>query len=266
MDADKAERRARRQARLAAAAVQQRAGDGVSGTAQGGVFVGPVARVVVAPILGQRIYFSVANAGDVIQKHHIEGAFYEPEELAIIARHFPIGGRFLDIGTNIGNHTLYVAKFLHASRVVCFEPNPEAIALLQSNVALNGIGDVVDLRHLGIGLSDHVAENLGIKAPSRNLGAGRMVEGEGSLRLERADALLAGESFDLIKIDVEGMELQVLGGLSGLLVKARPKMFVEVDNANADGFADWVAANGYRVIESFRRYRANINHLIGPAE
>lgn len=265
MDNDRAERRARRQARQAATSAPAPGGTTI-GTPAGGVFVGPVARVIVAPVLGQRIYFSVTNPGDVIQKHHMQGEFYEPEELAIIARHFPIGGRFLDIGTNIGNHTLYVAKFLHASRVVCFEPNPDAIALLQSNVALNGIGDRVDLRHLGIGLSDHIAENLGMKVPGRNLGAGRMVEGSGSLRLERADALLAGQSFDLIKIDVEGMELQVLGGMSGLLAKAKPKMFIEVDNDNADGFAAWVEANGYRVLESFRRYRANINHLIGPAE
>ncbi len=264
MDSERIRRRERRLARAAAAAGLPAPANVPAAAPRPGVFVGPPARVVVTRVHGERVYFTVANPEDVIQAHHMAGAFYEPEELAIIARHFPIGGAFLDIGANVGNHTLYAAKFLHARRVVCIEPNPEAIALLRANVALNGVEGAVDLTHLGLGLSDHSGAGAGMRVPPRNLGGARMVEGRGDLRLERADALLAGERFDLIKIDVEGMELQVLAGLEGLLAQHRPKIFVEVDNANAEGFAAWTAGAGYGVIESFRRYRANTNHLIGP--
>lgn len=229
-----------------------------------GVFVTPPAQVVRSAHLGETVFFTVVNRRDEIQKHHLQGAFYEPEELAIIARHFPLGGRFLDIGTNIGNHTLYVAKFLRAQKIVCIEPNPAAIAVLQSNVALNGIDRVVDLSRLGIGLSDHASAHASMKVPPKNLGGSRVIEGEGDIRLERADALLAGERFDLVKIDVEGMELMVLSGMAGLLAQHRPKMFIEVDNRNAEGFDAWVAQAGYTVLERFQRYASNVNYLIGP--
>lgn len=222
----------------------------------------PLGHVVRAMVLREPVFFTVNNADDLIQSHHLKGEFYEPEELAIIARHFPIGGRFLDIGANIGNHTLYVGKFLHASRIVCIEPNPPAIALLESNVWLNGLTKVVDGNYLGIGLSDAPKANAAMKHHPRNLGAGRVVEGEGNIRLERADSLLAGQRFDFIKIDVEGMELAVLAGLQGLLAEHRPKMFIEVDNANAEGFAAWLGAAGYAVVEEFKRYNVNTNYLV----
>jgi len=52
---------------------------------------------------------------------------------------------------------------------------------------------------------------------ARNLGGGRVVPGEGDIKLDRADRLLAGQRFDFVKIDVEGMEMDVLSGMSGLL-------------------------------------------------
>ena len=235
-----------------------------TGKRRRGVFVAPLAHVVRATIHGEPVFFTVNNPRDTIQKCHVDGTFYEPEELAIIARHFPIGGTFLDIGANVGNHTLYVAKFLRASRIVCFEPNPPAISLLESKVWLNGLTRIVDGNYLGIGLSDRVQENVAMKYSRRNLGGGRIVQDEGSIRLERADTLLAGQKFDLIKIDVEGMELDVLAGLSGLLATHRPKMFIEVDNVNAAGFQAWLAEAGYQVLEEFRRYSVNNNFLVAP--
>jgi FkbM family methyltransferase len=228
-----------------------------------GVYVSPKARVVRATVLGEPILFTVVNPRDEIQKHHLAGAFYEPEELAIIARHFPLGGRFLDIGSNVGNHTLYVAKFLRAGRIVVIEPNPAAIEVLESNIMLNGIQRQVDAQHLGVGLSDHAGEGAGMRVPVRNLGGSRVVEGGGDIRLARADELLAGETFDLIKIDVEGMELAVLAGLEGLL-GSKPPLFVEVDTANDTAFHDWCARTGYAVLERFQRYARNVNYLVGP--
>lgn len=235
-----------------------------SGRRRQGVFVSPLAQIVRTTVHGEPILFTVNNPQDSIQKRHMRGEFYEPEELAIIARHFPFGGSFLDIGANVGNHTLYVGKFLRAARIVCIEPNPPAIALLESNVWLNGLSGVVDGSFLGVGLSDSARQKMSIVTPDRNLGGSRVVEGEGDLRLDRADQLLAGQRFDFVKIDVEGMELAVLSGMSGLLADHRPKMFIEVDRRNAAGFEMWLAEAHYTVLEEFKRYRTNTNHLIAP--
>jgi hypothetical protein len=43
-----------------------------------------------------------------------------------------------DIGANVGNHTLYVCKFLRAAQAIVFEPSALTMAILQINVRLNG--------------------------------------------------------------------------------------------------------------------------------
>lgn len=228
-----------------------------------GFFASPRGHVVRTTVHGTPIFFTVVNARDEIQKYHMQGKFYEEEELAILGRHFPVGGRFLDVGANIGNHSVYVARFLHASRIVLIEPNPDAIVVLESNILLNGLEGVCDRGHLGIGLSDAVATGS-IHAPKRNIGYARVTEGEGDIPLATADALLGQEAFDLVKIDVEGMEIRVLTGMEGLIVATRPKIFIEVDNANSDAFTAWCAQHSYNVAERFQRYEANENYLVVP--
>jgi FkbM family methyltransferase len=220
-------------------------------------------QVVRAVIKGKPVYFSLTNKRDVIQQEHIAGRFYEPEELEIIRAHCPKNAVFVDIGANIGNHSLFALKFLGVKKVIPFEPSPIAIAVLTSNLGLNGELDRCDLSHLGFGLSDGVQSGLAMAydAQKFNLGGGRMVEG-GALQTIPGDQALADEAVDFIKIDVEGMELSVLKGLSKTIARCRPVMFIEVDEANREGFLAWVAANNYDVAATYRRYDVNENFLL----
>jgi len=215
---------------------------------------------------GVPVLFTVNNPRDTIQAQHAEGRFYEEEELEIIRGHVPKGAVFVDIGANIGNHSLFALKFLDVARVIPFEPNPDAIALLMSNLTLNGEAGRCDLRHLGQGLSDRAAEGLAmaVDQPRDNLGGGRMVEG-GGLRVVRGDDVLADAAVDFIKIDVEGMEVAVLRGLEATVARCRPVLFVEVDEVNRKDFLDWVAAQSYEISATYRRYKPNENFLITPA-
>jgi len=230
--------------------------------------VSPTGQVVRSVIHGQPVQFFIANPRDTIQRVHATGQFYEPEELDIIRRWCPPGAVFCDIGSNVGNHAIYALKFLHAARVILFEPNPDAIAILLTNLGLNGLLPRCETAHLGIGLSDRTAEGKSIAVSGRNLGGGHIVDAEdsaeGSISLRRGDDVLADESPTFIKIDVEGMEMSVLSGLSALIARCRPLIFVEVDNTNRDAFTQWVIDNHYAVKASFRRYRANENFLLVP--
>jgi FkbM family methyltransferase len=224
----------------------------------------PPGQVVRSIIWGEPIFFTVVNPRDVIQRHHLQGAFYEPEELEIIRQHCPPGAVFCDIGANVGNHALYVLKYLRPSSVVVFEPNPEAIALLKSNLELNGVIDRCDISRLGVGLSDVESENMGLVTHDRNLGAARMVEtdGDGGLTVRTGDALLQGIAPTFLKIDVEGMEIQVLAGLAKTIAAHRPTIFIEVDRVNDAAFKAWVATSGYAIRATFKRYRTNENYLL----
>ncbi len=212
----------------------------------------------------RRVVFCTDMENDPVQRNHRRGNFYEAKELNGLKGVFAKGGTFVDIGANVGNHSLYAALFLGAARVLPFEPNPLAYRLLVQNVLLNGLEAVVDLSKLGVGLSDTEEGGYAMEQRERNLGGAKMLAGEGRLQVYRGDTLLAGEKPAMIKIDVEGMEMAVLAGLEGVLKKHKPVLLVEVDNENEAGFMDWVKGAGYEVAETVQRYRLNKNHLLKP--
>lgn len=231
------------------------------------VFLSPPGRVARSQIWGQTVFFTITNPNDAIQKSHLQGKFYEGEELEIIAKFVEPGSVFCDIGANIGNHSLFALKFLRVSKAILFEPNPVAISVLMSNLTLNGVIDRCDTSGLGFGLSDVESGGFRMAVPNRNnLGGGRMVaaEGEGTLDVFRGDDALAGQKVDFVKIDVEGMEMKVLAGLSDTIAQQRPRIFIEVDRGNADAFTAWVEQNNYGVKARYKRYRANENFLLVP--
>lgn len=212
----------------------------------------------------QPITWAVRNPGDAIQKVHMAGAFYEPEELEIIRRHFRPGQTFVDIGANVGNHAIFAAKIMLAAKVVVIEPNPVAIEILNANTVLNDAEAIIDRRWLGFGLGAEAAEGFGVRAGGMNLGGGKMVAGAGELRILAGDDVLYDTPVDFIKMDVEGMELDVLKGLSATIARDRPRLFIEVDQENTDAFLAWATAQNYVIANRFKRYIRNENFLLVP--
>ncbi len=218
--------------------------------------------VISATIDGRQVLFAVDMENDPIQRNHRRGQFYEGKELRAIRQNFPKGGVFIDIGANVGNHSLFVAHFLRPAAIIPFEPNPRAYRLLEANVHLNGFQDVFDLRHLGFGVGAEEVDGFAMEDRQRNLGGAKMIPGAGDITVKAADDMLAGVAPSFIKIDVEGMELSVLKGLEGIVANHKPVLLVEVDDSNADKFHGWVEAQDYGVMKQFRRYKTNENFLI----
>lgn len=220
--------------------------------------------VVSCSIEGKQMLFAVDMENDPVQRNHRLGRFYEPKELRLISRWFPKGGVFVDIGANVGNHSLYVARFLQPAAVIPFEPNPLAFKLLRANVHLNGFTDLFDLRHLGLGVSSKAASGYAMQKREKNLGGAKMLEGEGDIDVRPGDALLRGVAPAMIKIDVEGMEMDVLEGLETTIATHKPPLMVEVDEENADSFEAWVAEQGYKIQRRLRHYKTNENYFVVP--
>jgi FkbM family methyltransferase len=218
-------------------------------------------KIVRTSIESQEIFFFVNDEHDLIQRSHAQGSFYEIEELMIIKQYFT-GGCFIDIGANIGNHVIYVGKYLNPSRVVCVEPNPAALDILFINLRLNGLSDIVDQRYLGIGLGAAAGTAALLNPQNNNMGAMRLVTGEGDVRVAVGDDLLHTEDPSFLKIDVEGMEIDVLRGLERLITKCRPTMFIEIDNKNRQVFDEWRESHGYEIAATYRRYPTNENFLL----
>ena len=86
----------------------------------------------------------------------------------------------------------------------------------------------------------------------------------GQVRSVTGDAVLFDTAICLIKIDVEGMEFDVLSGLEGTIERSRPVIFIEVwpGRAAEAQLSEWCTRFAYVVIREFEHY----NYLLVPGE
>ena len=227
-----------------------------------GVFSTEAFKLYHTQIDGQSITFCGNMRRDPIQRRHRDGGFYEQEELELLAQLVPSGATIIDIGANIGNHTMYFGLMMKAAKVIPFEPNPLAYEVLLAHVAVNNLANVVDLRHIGLGLSDKAASGFAMEERDRNLGAASMITQGGDIDVIRADAALEGVTPDFIKLDVEGMEIEVLKGLGEIPRRDKPLMYIEVNNENAEAFEAWRDEQQFVSLHTIKRYRSSVYHLI----
>ena len=156
---------------------------------------------------------------------------YQLEELKLFDKYINKGDIVIDVGANIGTHTLWLANKVGAEGFVyAFEPQRLLFQTLCANLALNSIQNV-DCRQLGVGYTQRL-----IKVPlldplkSNNFGGLNIEghsEGEKVAICKIDDIGLTSCSF--IKIDVEGMEPEVLQGAMNTIVQCRPVVYLELD-------------------------------------
>ncbi len=169
---------------------------------------------------------------DLIGQKIIKNGLYEKDSLAfinqILARmNQPV---VLDIGANIGNHTLSFAN--RAGKVFAFEPVPTVFALLAQNVEQNALQNV-EIANIALSNCNEQAQLF--MATDGNVGASSFDK-----RTEQVEPVtvtkrvgdewvreLELEQIDLLKIDVEGHELFVLLGLEQTIRRHRPFIMME---------------------------------------
>src|SRR5580658_3113180 len=144
------------------------------------------------------------------------GGNYEPSLLRALSTLVTADSVCVDVGANIGPVTLALSRLCPAGEVHAFEPTPESFRFLQHNVTANAASNVT-LHQLA--LSDRPGEatiHYNREAAGAALIFDRLVDGVPQVvPLATLDAWAASSGLgrlDLVKIDVEGSELQVLDG------------------------------------------------------
>jgi FkbM family methyltransferase len=221
--------------------------------------------IQTVPGLGREFHFLLDSPDDHIQNVIRSGTFYELEELELIAELVDCPRRILDVGANIGNHSLYFAHRFQPELTIPVEPNPRVIPLLRANMGLNWHPSF-DLSLVGYGLSDRDGLGTSEIKSEANLGGARLVTQEGGhIPIVKADDVLDGMGFDLIKIDVEGMENQVIEGMANTLIRSDALVFVEVLLSNIDATMAQMARLGYEYRQSYQRYGRCLNLIFEVA-
>jgi len=155
---------------------------------------------------------------------YVTGDYFEYTYINLLRRLLS-GGTALDVGANVGNHSLAFSRIF--DRVHSVEPFPLVARRLEEKAAKAGNIVVHQLA-----LSDTTGEARFAPPSTDNLGTGRISDaGEISVQLMRGDEFVAAEvqgALNFVKIDVEGHEVPVIRGLHGTIARDRPVVMFEV--------------------------------------
>ncbi|MBU0485946.1 MAG: FkbM family methyltransferase [Proteobacteria bacterium] len=150
---------------------------------------------------------------------------------------------FLDVGANIGNHSLFMSKY--ATTVHSFEPYAPARNILENKIKINQLKNII-VHPVGLSSKN---ETIPFYPPNlANLGTGSFEkeycadneQAAVSLMVVVGDEEIAGNKItgiSLIKIDVEGHERQVIDGLNQTIKDNRPIVIFESSPATRDSLA-----------------------------
>lgn len=184
------------------------------------------------------------DAGEFIQNTIFYNEnYFEIETLERIKKYIKKGMRVIDIGANIGNHTLYFLNECECSFVTCFEPTVETFRILSKNIELNGVVDKTKLINAACGEK----ETFGLVIINdSDTGSNHIeIKEDGNTRIVAIDKLSDLGKVDFIKIDVEGFEYHVLKGMKEVIHKYKPIIFIEIWDKNRDKVIKLLNECGY---------------------
>ena len=172
---------------------------------------------------------------------------------ALVATHDAV----LEVGANVGLYTMFGARAAPGHRYVAIEPNPASCGVLRRNLTLNGLEHVTVLEAAVVGAG--APPTVDLCFPDRDVyaaSAGAFVDGAVDLatpatRRLSVPAVAMPElvhGVELVKLDIEGLELDVLSSVRRWLIDTAPTIVVEVrdDAVHLQRFlVDLVSEAGY---------------------
>jgi FkbM family methyltransferase len=195
---------------------------------------------------------------------YLLGAF-EPSVTRSYRRLVAPGDVVLDIGANVGSHTLPLARAVGESgRVLAFEPTGWAFAKLGANLALNPALRarvtaeqvmLVSPEESALPAAIYSSWPLASETSLHPVHRGRLMS-TAEARAVTLDEYLAGagvDRVDFVKLDVDGSEPAVLAGAAATVDRHRPKIMMEMAPClfeGGDGFeriVDFLVARRYRI-------------------
>ena len=201
----------------------------------------------------------------------LETASFDPSEvklvvdlLALRRNHHGDGVVAIDCGANIGVHTIEWAMSMTGwGSVLSIEAQERIYYALAGNIAINNCFNAIAV-HGAVSSESGILKipspnyfvpssfgSLELRQRNGNEFIGQPIDYENTVNVRK----LALDEFnlprvDLIKIDVEGMELEALEGASDTINRCHPIMLIEKIKTDAEKLHQWLGERGYEIIEA----------------
>jgi FkbM family methyltransferase len=193
-------------------------------------------------------YLITCDLQDSVQRSLFYSGTFEPNTSTLIKSHLAPGDTFLDVGANVGHYTFLAAREAGPSgRIHAIEASRETADTLAADVRSNGLEAFVSVHNVAAGATEGRAalregdelSPVGTRYIEQGVG--------GDVAVVPLDELLPDSSPAVIKIDVEGADLQALRGMQRMIERAHPRLIVvEADDALLGRFGDSIASlTGY---------------------
>jgi FkbM family methyltransferase len=188
----------------------------------------------VHPIVGPFVY----HPSDYLSRRLFLYDDFELVELRFAIEQARLGGTLLDVGANIGLYTVACARTAgDRGRVIALEPGPRTFTKLTETCARLGLSNVTALRvaasrtnGTALFTSDHGSRDVHQHlADARSDEDGNRIE----VATKRLDDICGpdADGVTLVKLDVEGHEVEALEGAERILANGRARLIVEINPA-----------------------------------
>lgn len=201
----------------------------------------------VVEVLGFKMELDPAECVD-------SALWFTPSHYDRVEREFVLhgvsSGVFLDVGANVGFWSLFLAHHFRSSKILAVEANPRTLAILQTNISLNGFDNI---SAIGCGVGKEAGKfplylnstgNRGGDTLSEAVRGGESID----VPVQRLSDILLRKSIDKVefmKIDIEGMESDVFNDLRENLPESAWPRVICVETVFCPDLPSTLAAMGY---------------------
>lgn len=185
-----------------------------------------------------------------------------------------VGDNIIEVGANIGTHTQVFSHMVGDNgKVFAFEPQRVVFQTLNANIALNSMTNVYTFQNaLGSKKKEIFIPSINYEK-NNNFGGisiDGFEEGESVNQLTLDSFIKRFDSVKLVKIDVEGMESEVINGAKRFIKKFKPFLYIENDRQEkSKELIELVQSLGYKLywhlprLYNEQNFFKNTNNIFG---
>ncbi len=209
----------------------------------------------------------------------IKTRLWEPELTEFLKRNLKEGQTFVDVGANVGYHSLLASKLVGSTgKVYAFEPAQDSYDVLLKNIELNNCQNIMPIQKA---VSSKIGPvklfSYGLSGDAGRRGLSNPKDRDGVWRTKNPVLRESGWSFvnttrlsdvlseppDFIKVDVEGDEVDALEGMRDILKQGKTELILEDEPHRHPIHSRWITEElNLNFSEAVKESRSDLKHFI----